>query len=371
MSSISLDVLDPTQLVTVLRDDGTIDPALDPGLSSAELLLLYRSMVETRLLDERMIALQRQGRIGFHVGSMGEEGTIIGSAFAMRAQDWLFPCYREFGAALLRGLPLQVFVDNLFGNARDVVRGRQMPHHVVDKEHHFASVSSPVGTQIPHAVGVAWAAKLRKEDVAALVYFGEGATSSNDFHAGMNLAAVSKAPVVFLCRNNGWAISVPADKQTASPTFAAKALAYGMPGVRVDGNDVVAVVRVVRDAIARGAAGEGPTLIEAYTYRTGGHSTSDDPGRYRNADELAPWVARDPIQRLRTLLVRSGALDAATDEAIRTDLERRFRAAVESAEHASAPTLDTMFDDVFAQRTWVQEEQLAELMAGPRPVAPH
>ena len=192
----------PEGVVCALRDDGSLAPEYDPGLSELQVVELYRHLTRTRILDERLLTLQRQGRIGFHVGSLGEEATIIGAAFALRPYDWIFPCYREVGAALMRGLPLQRFVDNVFGNANDVVKGRQMPDHYTGRSVCYASTSSPVGTQIPHAVGVGWAAKLRGEDVIALTFFGDGATSTNDFHASMNMAGVFKIPAIFLCRNN-------------------------------------------------------------------------------------------------------------------------------------------------------------------------
>jgi len=361
----------PNAIVSVLRDDGTLDSAHDPGMSDDEVKFLYRHLVQTRQLDERFVALQRQGRIGFHVGSLGEEAAILGSAFAMRKQDWLFPCYREFGAALMRGLPLQTLCDNMFGNANDTVKGRQMPCHYTCKAVGWASISSPVGTQITHAVGAAWAAKIRRDDAASLVYFGDGATSSSDFHSGLNFAGVFHLPVVFLCRNNGWAISVPVERQTATHTFAEKAVAYGIPGVRVDGNDVFAVVSVTRRAIERGMRGEGPTLIEAITYRMGGHSTSDDPNRYRENEAVQAWAARDPIERVRSYLVQRGAWSEADDKALRADIDARFREAVAVAEKTPPPALESMFDDVYAKVPWHLAEQRAELVAGPRAPSPH
>jgi 2-oxoisovalerate dehydrogenase E1 component alpha subunit len=327
-------------IVRALRDDGTLDPAVDPGLSVEDVTRIYRHMVETRFLDERLTGLQRQGRIGFHVGCLGEEGAIVGAAFAMREQDWLFPCYREFGAALLRGLDFQRFIDNMFGNENDTARGRQMPDHYTSREAHWLSISSPVGTQIPQAVGFAWGAKLKRDDLVTLVYFGDGATSSGDFHSGMNFAGVFKAPVVFFCRNNGWAISIPTDRQTASKTLAEKGIAYGVPSIRVDGNDIFAVVGVVRQAVARAARNEGPTLIEAMTYRMGGHSTSDDPKAYRGNDQLAFWAERDPIQRARRYLEARGAWSDELEARYKSDIEKRFKAAVELAETAPPPRLE-------------------------------
>jgi pyruvate dehydrogenase E1 component alpha subunit len=362
---------DPSPIISVLRSDGTLDPVHDPGLSGAEVVELYRSLVETRTLDERFVALQRQGRIGFHVGSLGEEAAILGSAWAMRKQDWLFPCYREFGAALLRGLPFQTLVDNMFGNANDTVKGRQMPCHYTCKAVGWASISSPVGTQITHAVGLAWAAKIRREDVASLVYFGDGATSSSDFHSGLNFAGVFKLPVVFLCRNNGWAISVPVERQTATRTFAEKAVAYGIEGVRVDGNDIFAVVSATRRAVERGVRGEGPTLIEAITYRMGGHSTSDDPNRYRQSEALEPWAARDPIERLRSWLTDQNLWSDDHEKRLAGEIDQRFRDAVAIAEKTPLPPLESMFDDVYQTVPWHLAEQRAEVLRGPRAPGGH
>ncbi|HEX6272843.1 MAG TPA: thiamine pyrophosphate-dependent enzyme, partial [Polyangiaceae bacterium] len=332
---------------------------------------LYRHLVETRLLDERFVALQRQGRVGFHVGSLGEEAAILGSAFAMRERDFLFPCYREFGAALMRGMPLQTLVDNMFGNADDTVKGRQMPCHYTCRSIGWASISSPVGTQITHAVGLAWGAKIAKNDVAALVYFGDGATSSSDFHSGLNFAGVFELPVVFLCRNYGWDISVPVERQTATRTFAEKAIGYGIHGVRVDGNDLFAVVSVTKQALERGVRGEGPTLIEAITYRMGGHSTSDDPNRYRESGAVESWAARDPIERVRGYLTQRGLLSDADDKELRATIEGRFREAVAKAERTPAPRLESMFDDVYEKAPWHLNEQRAELLRGARAPSTH
>ena len=359
------------EIICALRPDGTLDPAHDPGLSDQEVEYLYRQMVMTRQMDERLVQLQRQGRIGFHVGSLGEEASILGSAFAMAKQDFLFPCYREFGAALMRGLPLQKFIDNMFGNANDTVQGRQMPNHTTCREVGWCSISSPVGTQITQAVGFAWAARIRKEDAASLVYFGDGATSSSDFHSGMNFAGVFKVPCVLLCRNNGWAISVPVERQTASETFAEKAAAYGIPGVRVDGNDLFAMVSVTRRARERCAKGEGSTLIEAITYRMGGHSTSDDPKAYRGADVVETWAARDPLERVRDYLTKKGVWDAQRQSTLIEEIDARFRDAVSIAERTPAPQLESIFEDVYATAPWHLVEQRQQLLAGPRAPSSH
>lgn len=358
--------VEAADVIKVLRPDGTVDPANDPRLSEGEVIELYRAMRRVRLLDDRLVALQRQGRIGFHIGALGEEATILGSAFALRTQDWVFPCYREFGAALWRGMPLQRYIDNMFGNANDPAKGRQMPDHYVWRDVNFTSISSPLGTQIAHAVGTAWAAKMKKEDVVTLTYFGDGATSGADFHNALNFAGVFRTPTIFLCRNNGWAISVPCERQTASATFAQKGVAYGIPGVRVDGNDLLAMIKVTRDAVARASAGEGPTLIEAMTYRLSGHSTSDDPKAYRPEAWLDPWKRLDPLARTRRFLEATAGWTDDREKALEAELDAEIRAAVSEAEKAAPPSLDSLFDDVFAELPWHLVEQREALRSGPR-----
>ncbi|MEZ4407714.1 MAG: thiamine pyrophosphate-dependent dehydrogenase E1 component subunit alpha [Polyangiales bacterium] len=353
-------------VLTVLGPDGSADPSVDPGIAPEKLVALFKHMVLTRMLDERLVLLQRQGRIGFHIGSMGEEACILGSAAALNEEDWLFPCYREFGALLLRGMPLQRYLDNMYGNGDDPVKGRQMPDHYTGRSYRFGSVSSPIGTQITQAVGFAWAARLRNDPIVTLVYFGDGATSSSEFHNGMNFAGVYKTPTVFLCRNNGWAISVPTEKQTASETFAQKGFAYGVTPVRVDGNDLLAVYKATRDAVERARRGEGPTIIEALTHRLSGHSTSDDPKAYRKEDEMTAERAKDPIPRLRAHLAAKGLWDDAKHQAWVEQVEGDIKRAVEAAESAAGPELGSMFDDVFATRPWHLEEQAEECRKAPR-----
>lgn len=353
-------------VVRVLRDDGSLDPTHDPGLRTEEVQTLYRAMLRARLLDERLVLLQRQGRIGFHIGCLGEEASILGSAFAMREKDWIMPCYREFAAALWRGMPLQRYIDNMFGNANDPVKGRQMPDHISWKAGRFGSVSSPIGTQITQAVGMAWAAKIKHQDEVVLVYFGDGATSSNEFHNGMNFGGVFKTPNVFFCRNNGWAISVPTERQTASAGFAIKGIAYGVPSVRVDGNDLFAVIKVTRDAVAKASRGEGPTLIEALTYRLSGHSTSDDPKAYRPEAGVEDWRRLDPIPRLRRHLELTCGWTEAQDKELEESLDAELKAAIAISEKTPPPSLESMFEDVYAELPWHLVEQRDELLKGPR-----
>src|SRR5512137_1831364 len=350
-------------LRTVIREDGSADPA-EVALSDEQAVELYRFMILSRELDERMVQLQRQGRIGFYIGAIGEEATVIGSVAGMQEQDWLFPSYREHAGALYRGMPLVTFVCDLLGNAGDRMLGHQMPCHEAWAAGRFVSISAPIATQVPQAVGAAWAARIRGDDMVSLTWFGEGATSANDFHTGANFAGVHKVPVIMACRNNGWAISVPRELQTASETIAQKAVAYGIHGERVDGNDLLAVHAATRRARARAAAGEGPTLLECVTYRVEGHSTSDDPRAYRGAEEVEAWRARDPILKLGRYLAFRKVLAEEEKEAFRAEAREKVRRAVEEAEaFAPKPALETLFEQVYAEPMWQQREQLDELRA--------
>jgi 2-oxoisovalerate dehydrogenase E1 component alpha subunit len=346
------------------EDGGRVGELDAEVLPDAEVLRLYRWMVLSRALDERMVTLQRQGRIGFYIGAIGEEATVIGTTAGVSETDWLFPCYREHGAALLRGMPLATFLCDLFGNAGDVMKGRQMPCHEAWRPGRFTSISSPISTQISHAVGAAWAARLKGDPMVALTWFGEGGTSAHDFHTGLNFASVRKIPVIFVCRNNGWAISVPRERQTGSETIAQKAIGYGIHGERVDGNDLLAVHAATTRARARAAAGEGPTLLECVTYRVEGHSTSDDPRAYRPAELVEPWKKRDPILRMRRYLVKRGALDDRADEALRTGVREELQRALAEAEaFPPKPPLESLVEDVYAEPSRALREQLAEIEA--------
>jgi pyruvate dehydrogenase E1 component alpha subunit len=320
-------------------------------LPPERMLEAYRWMVLARAIDERCLSLQRQGRIGFYAPLMGQEGAQVGCTFALRPDDWLFPAYREMAVALVRGATLRSIFDQLIGDATDLSKGRQMPNHFAFAAQHYVSASSPIGTQITQAVGAAMAARFRKDPIVSVAFFGDGATSSNDFHAGMNFAGVYRAPTIFFCQNNQWAISLPRAKQTHSRTLAEKAAAYGFSGVVVDGNDLRAVYRAVSDARARAVAGGGPTLIEAQVYRLGPHSTSDDPKRYRTDAEVAEWRQKDPIHRLRSELLESHALDDARDQKIADEARDQIAAALDAAERAAPVANDSFLDDVFASPT--------------------
>lgn len=310
-----------------------------------------------------MLSLQRQGRIGFYVPSTGEEACQVGSAMALEARDWVFPAYREPGAAIWRGFPIETLIAQAYGNAKDPQRGRQMPNHFGDAKAHYVTTSSPVGTQITQAVGAAWAARIRKDDVVSLTFFGDGATSEGDFHAGMNFAGVFKTPTIFFCKNNHWAISVPVAKQTASKTLVEKARAYGMDGVRIDGNDLLAVYAATKAAVGKARAGGGPTLIEGVTYRMGPHSSSDDPTRYRPKEEVEAWGRRDPIDRMRKYLELKGLWSKDREEALRSELDDLVQNTIKEVERHPPPAIETLFEDVYAELTPQIREQLEAYLA--------
>jgi 2-oxoisovalerate dehydrogenase E1 component alpha subunit len=347
---------------SVLNDDGSANVERMPNIPREDLLKLYRAMVKTRAFDQRMITLQRQGRLGFYLGSTGEEAATVGSSYALRDTDWMLPCYREQGAYIWRGVTLQEMANQCYGNGLDYTKGRQMPVHYSFRHKNIVSISSPLATQIPQAVGAAYAAKIRKEDTVFITYFGEGATSEGDFHVALNFAGVWKTPVIFFCRNNGWAISTPRELQTASETFAQKANAYGMEGVLVDGNDIFAVIEVTRRAAEKARNGGGATLIEAVTYRIGAHSTSDDPSGYRDEADVREWEKKDPIERFRRYLSKAGLWTQSFEDKLQEELKAEILAAVEAAENTAPPAPETIFEDVFSENPWHLEEQREELL---------
>jgi len=316
-----------------------------------------------------MMTLQRQGRIGFYGACTGQEAASIGSAYALRPTDWIFPALREGAAMLLRGFPLVPYIAQVFGTSGDLTKGRQMPSHPAAKSVNQVSWSSCIGPQIPQAVGCAWAMKLQKTSHVAVGFCGDGATSQPDFHNALNFAGVFHVPAVIVCQNNHWSISVPTSRQTASRTIAIKGRAYGVPAVRVDGNDLLAVCKVLGDAFALARAGGGPTFVEAVTYRIGAHSTSDDPTRYRSDAEVEAWKKKDPLDRLRKHLVVRGLLDEAADAALEKELADEVGRAIKAVEELPPPARSTLFDDVYAETPWNLAEQRAELER--LPPAPH
>jgi 2-oxoisovalerate dehydrogenase E1 component alpha subunit len=320
-------------------------------LAPEQLLDMYRTMVRARAVDERMWLLQRQGAIAFTIPCKGQEAAQVGAVAAFdRSRDWFYPYYRDVGVILALGMtPRDIFLGG-FGRAGDPASGgRQMPYHWSLPAARIVTQSSPVATQIPQAAGTAMALQLQGADGVVYCSFGEGSTSKGDFHEGVNFAAVRRAPVVFFCENNQYAISVPLDKQMAVHSVADRAAAYGIPGETVDGNDVLATYAAVRRAVDRARRGEGPTLIEARTYRLMAHSSGDDDRNYRTREEIAEWAKRDPIERFKAYLVERGLLDAGRDQALRAEVAEEVDAATDFAEQAPAPEVAEAMRHVYAE----------------------
>ncbi|HUX88137.1 MAG TPA: thiamine pyrophosphate-dependent dehydrogenase E1 component subunit alpha [Chloroflexota bacterium] len=318
--------------------------AASAGLAGEQLLTIYATMVRSRLVDERMWVLNRQGRGAFTISCQGHEAAQVGSARALVAgQDVVFPYYRDVGVVLSLGMTPCDLMLAFFARAADPSSGgRQMPNHFGSVEHRIISVSSPVATQIPQAAGAALAAKMRHETAVVAVYFGEGCTSSGHFHEGLNFASIHRLPVIFICENNHCAISVPSEKQMVVSTVAERAAAYGMPGVVVDGIDPLAVFDATSTAVERARGGGGPTLIDAQVCRLRPHSSDDDDRRYRSADDLESARQHDPLEHFRRTLFERGVLDRALDEEIHQREAATVDAAVAFAEASPEPDLATM-----------------------------
>ena len=344
-------------LYRVLGDDGRVDATRDPGVPKDVLLRAYREMRRLRVLDARMILLQRQGRVGFYGACTGQEATPIATGLVAREADWVFPALREQSVMLVRGFPLTQFVAQVFGNSGDVLKGRQMPSHQSGRSVNQVTWSSNIGPQIPQAVGAAMAMKAKKTGALAFGFMGDGATSQPDFHTAMLFAKRFAAPCVLVCQNNHWSISVPTARQTAARTIAVKGRAYGVPAVRVDGNDFLAVYKVLGDAARRAREGGGPTFVECLTYRIGAHSTSDDPTRYRSDAEVEAWKKKDPIDRLRRHLSVMGYIDDALEKAIDEEATAEVAQAVKAVEEMPALPRRSIFEDVYAEMPWNLREQ--------------
>ena len=351
-----------SDLIRVIGDgkDATDGPVPE-GLTEKDLVELFRSLVLLRAFDERAVALQRQGRIGTYALYWGEEATQAGPLYALDDGDWAFPSYRQNSIGILRGVAPAVILSWWRGYGG--VHGFYNP-----REHRVGPICVPIGTHLPHAVGVSWAAKIKGEPTASLVWFGDGATSEGDFHEALNFSGVFKTATVFFCVNNQWAISTPYSRQTATATIAEKASAYGMPGVRVDGFDPIACWQVTHDALDRARSGDGPTLIEAFCYRIGAHGTADDPRLYRDEGEVEKWKALEPISRMAGFLSRLGVLDNAGVEEIQVEGRTSIARAVTEMEDIEQPGQEILFENVYAAgRPWNFDEGLTELRSVERP----
>jgi pyruvate dehydrogenase E1 component alpha subunit/2-oxoisovalerate dehydrogenase E1 component alpha subunit len=350
----------PTDLFSRLDPEGVLHG--EPSLPLEEALAIYRHMLRQRLIDERMLTLQRQGRIGFYGACTGQEASVFGTAAAAQPTDWIVPALREAGILLYRGLPLRTYFRQLLGNVDDITQGRQMPCHPPGGGFHYITMSSVIANHLPQANGLALAGKIRRDGRVTLAYMGDGATSEGDFHVALNVAAVQRLPVVWICQNNQWSISVPVGRQTAAASIASRAKGYGIPGVRVDGNDLFAVHEATREAIERARSGGGPTLVECLTYRLGAHTTSDDPSRYRDEAVTQRWWGLDPLVRLRRLFTVRGLWDDAREEEVRAAVDAEIRGTWAEVEGAEAPPPESILHDVFAEPTPQLREQRARLL---------
>jgi pyruvate dehydrogenase E1 component alpha subunit len=340
--------------LSILDEAGNLDKELEPDLSDEFLLRLHRVMVLGRRFDERMLRLQRQGRIGTFGPIRGQEASQVGPVAALRESDWLVPAFRESAADLLRGRTMESIL-LYYGGYNE---GGTVPQGLNN-----LPITIPVGTQALHAVGLAYGIKYRGKDDVAMVFFGDGATSEGDFHEALNFAGVYQTPTVFVCQNNQWAISYPRSKQTRAKTLAQKALAYGVPGIQVDGNDVLATYSAGKEAVDRARAGGGPTLLENVTYRLSVHTTSDDPKRYRSNEEVEKWEKRDPIPRFQNYLREKGLLSDDELAALEEEIQNEIKDAVERAEQQMKELEGkpmVMFEHLYAELPPYLKEQQEE-----------
>lgn len=346
--------------LSILDEQGNLDKELEPNIPEETLLKMYRTMVLGRRFDERMLIMQRQGRIGTFAPIRGQEAQ-VGAVAALEPEDWLVPSFREMPSEVYLGKPLESAL-MMYGGFNE---GAHMPEDL-----NILPISIPVGSQMLHAVGIGYAMRYRRESKVVMTFFGDGATSEGDFHEAMNFAAVLQAPVIFMCQNNHWAISVPRSKQSRSETLAQKAIAYGMPGMQVDGNDVLAVFSAAKEAIDQARNGKGPSMIELLTYRMGVHTTADDPKKYRPQEEVEEWEKRDPITRFAKYLSDRGLLDEEKSKGIEEDARAEIKKAEERWREFADRKVDplVMFDHLYAELPpYVarQREELArELGAG-------
>jgi len=346
----TIDIPDKIEYLSILNEKGELDASLEPDIPEELLLKLYRAILLGRKFDERLLNLQRQGRIGTFAPTSGQEAAHLGAVALLRPSDWMVPAFRETAAEIWRGRSLESVI--IYNNGYN--EGAVIPQDLNN-----LPVSVPVGSQILHAVGLGWAAKYRQTDDVAMTFFGDGATSEGDFHEGLNFAGVFQAPVIFMCQNNHWAISIPVAKQTRSKTLAQKAIAYGIPGIQVDGNDILAVYTAAKEAVDRARAGRGPTLIECVTYRMTMHTTADDPKRYRTEEEVAKWRERDPIVRYQKYLMDKGLLSEDQMARIESEVMEEIQAAVDGAEEQMKAFGDPvdMFEHVYARMPAYLKEQ--------------
>jgi pyruvate dehydrogenase E1 component alpha subunit len=340
--------------LSILDEEGNTDRDLEPEIPEDLLYKLHRAMLLGRRFDERLLSLQRQGRIGTFPPIKGQEAAQLGAVALLRPSDWMAPSFRETAAELWRGKSMESVILS-FGGFNE--------GGWIEENRNDLPIAVPVGSQIIHAVGIAWAIQYRQKDDVVMTFFGDGATSEGDFHEGMNFAGVYQAPVVFVCQNNQWAISVPRSKQTRSKTLAQKALAYGIPGIQVDGNDILAVYSAAKEAVERARSGGGPSMIECVTYRLMMHTTSDDPKRYRTEAEVEEWEKKDPLPRFQKYLIAKGMLSDEKIEELESEIKAEIQEAVEKTEGRMETLGDPldMFEHAYAEMPPNLQEQREEL----------
>jgi len=349
-------------VLKILKQDGSVyQDAQLPEISQDKATKIYQALAFHRVLDERMTAAQRQGRISFYMQALGEEATTVGGAAALEDVDMIMAQYREQGCLIYRGFSLEDFMNQLFSNEKDLGKGRQMPIHYGSNELNYMTISSPLGTQIPQAAGYAYGQMLKGEQAVTMCYFGEGAASEGDFHAGLNMAAVHKAPVIFFCRNNGYAISTPSDEQYMGNGIASRGVGYGIKTIRIDGNDLLAVMQAVQMARKYALENQAPVLIEAMSYRLGAHSTSDDPSGYRTKEEEAKWQQYDPIARFKLWLIDQGWWSEEQDKETFETLREQVLAALKVAEKIEKPPIEDLVTDVYDEVPEHLQKQLDAL----------
>jgi len=335
----------------ILDEKGDVDKSLLPPLSDSDIRRIYELLILARTFDKYALKLQREGRLGTYAPILGQEASQVGSAFALEKSDWVFPSYRESGVYLTMGYPIQMLFQYWAGDER----GLRTPDDL-----NIFPICISVGTQIPQAVGVAMAAKYRRDRIGVVAYFGDGGTSKGDFHEGFNIAGVFKLPVVFICQNNHWAISLPRDRQSAAKNLAQKAFAYGFEGIQVDGNDIFAVYKATSDALKKARNGKGPTFIECVTYRISDHTTADDATRYRSKEDVEKWRLKDPVLRLKLFMEKRGLWT----EHYQRELEERTKATVEEAvrlaESSEPPYPQDMFSYTYENLTPRQIKQIKD-----------
>ncbi|MBF0277624.1 MAG: thiamine pyrophosphate-dependent dehydrogenase E1 component subunit alpha [SAR324 cluster bacterium] len=349
-------------ILKILKEDGTLyKDAVLPLIDREKALKIYDTFLFLRIFDERMLAAQRQGRISFFMTSTGEEATHVGSAAALQDDDMVMAQYREPGPLYFRGFTTANFMNQLFSNEQDLGKGRQMPVHYGSKKLNYMTISSPLATQIPQSVGYAYAQKIEGSQSCTLCFFGEGAASEGDFHAAMNMATLFEVPLIFFCRNNHYAISTPSEQQFAADGIAPRGVGYGMKTIRIDGNDVLAVMKATEEARKLAVEKNEPILIEAMTYRLGAHSTSDDPSGYRSRKEENRWKKSDPVLRMKKWLLAQEWWSEKEDQEAMDTKREEVRNEMQKAEKIPVSELSSLVTDVYDKPPWHLQEQLAEL----------